>query len=151
MEVIPHSIPPLLGCPTLLAGAISFGRSSTSQTRRHAMRTACSPSAAAALRFVMPESGYGPAEAAQHRDVLLVPVPVAHEKVLGKLLLQNAFLRYSVRLPPCVRFVARADDDSLVNLTAVARLLRTTHTALGEHWDLVCAPQPSHQTRAASS
>ena len=59
--------------------------------------------------------------------MLLVPVPAAHAKTLGKLLLQNAFLRYAVHaLPPCVRYVARADDDALVNLTAVATLLRAT-------------------------
>lgn len=69
------------------------------------------------VRFVM--AADEPVSDARQQDVLLFNVSSVHRATISKFLLQNAFFRHAVALNSH-DFVARADDDAVVNVTQVA-------------------------------
>ena len=124
-EAMVSAAPPLLGSPVLVVGVLSF-IGTAARRRRDIQRRACGADADAALRFVMVASKEAAAEATALGDVVQVALPQNGSRwvhVAGKLMLQNALLRFASSLPACVRFIARADDDALFNAGAIARLL----------------------------
>ena len=124
-EAMVAAAPPLLGKPVLLVGVLSF-IGTAARRRRDIQRRACGADADAALRFVMVASREAAAEATALGDVVQVVLPQNGSRwvhVAGKLMLQNALLRFTSSLPACVRFIARADGDALFNAGAIARLL----------------------------
>ena len=124
-EAMVSAAPPLLGKPVLVVGVLSF-IGTAARRRRDIQRRACGADADAALRFVMVASREAAAETTALGDVVQVVLPQNGSRwvhVAGKLMLQNALLRFASSLPACVRFIARADDDALFNAGAIARLL----------------------------
>ena len=124
-EAMVSAAPPLLGSPVLVVGVLSF-IGTVARRRRDIQRRACGADADAALRFVMVASKEAAAEATALGDVVQVVLPQNGSRwvhLAGKLMLQNALLRFASSLPACVRFIARADDDALFNAGAIARLL----------------------------
>ena len=102
----------------LIVGVMSYG---PQHARRQGMRDMCNCSwPGIALRFVMAIRGMGNgsvAEDAAAGDLLLFDVP-HNNRQLGTYLLTNAFFRYAVGLR--ASFIARADDDAVVNVGAIA-------------------------------
>ena len=106
---------------TLLVGVLSM--ISSGLVRRDAIRRVCSPSAAAHVLFVLPANNVDALEA-QRGDVLPVPLPNAsNRKRDAKYLLQNGFYRAALQFSPSYRHIARADDDTLFNASAIAAYL----------------------------
>ena len=121
---------------SLVIGVLSFNLTGRA-TRRSYIRRAAARSSTAALRFAMPSDE---ADADRSPDVLRCPVPLQGRSVSGKFFLQNAFLRYGAELPAHVKFVARADDDTLFYpptiahaLTISARSSTSEHLVYGSH------------------
>ena len=140
-EAMVSAAPPLLGSPVLVVGVLSFN-GTTARRRRDIQRRACGADADAALRFVMVASEEAAAEATALGDVMQVALPQNGSRwvhVAGKLMLQNALLRFASSLPACVRFIARADDDALFNAGAIARLLLPS-TAAAQSERIVFGP-----------
>lgn len=118
---------------TLLVGVLSMSLDGRT-LRRNKIRQLCSPTPAAALLFVVPsdatltttnEDSAQALRTEQRRDDMLpVQLPSGVDRKRdAKYLLQNAFFRHALRASPPFEFVARADDDSLYNATAIAALL----------------------------
>ena len=92
------------------------------------MRQLCSAGDAAAVFFVLPADSDD--VDAHHADMLRLPIAAQGRRTSGKFLLQNAFYRAAVAsLPSSVSYVARMDDDALVNASDIAAQL-----ALVEAW-----------------
>lgn len=99
MLAVVSAAPPLRGCPVLLVGVLSFDNRGARE-RRDLQRRACGADA---------DAESVEAEAAARGDVLQVALPKHGRRwvhVAGKLMLQNALLRFASTLPACVRFVA---------------------------------------------
>ena len=109
--------------PVLFVGVISYNQSGHLE-RRHSIRALHRPDPAVELRFVMAEDEAQ--EDVSLGDVLLLPLPPrVNRRLVGQWLLKNAFLRYATAVRPSVRFIAKADDDTAFNATALALELST--------------------------
>lgn len=114
-----------------LIGAVSWNTPG-SRLRRVAIRSHILLSQHTSLRFILPadeaEAVLRPdVTSAGHidsspdavaNDVWGFDVPQMARVIMGKYLLLNAFFRFAAQLP--IEYVARMDDDSLINATAVA-------------------------------
>ena len=128
----------------LLVGVMSWPRNDSASRRSQIRRLWCSAGPGRAdLRFVLPAGPTGGGdEHSDVDDVLRLPTRGTHQKLTGKLFLSNAFLRYatSCEAPRSYSFVARMDDDALVNASAIAdllpMLLHERYALLGSlrHW-----------------
>ena len=116
----------------LLIGVISFSQPGRLKLR-NLLRSLLVRDPRVALRFVMAEDESATAADRDDGDMLLFRVSNVSRRRLGKLLLQNAFFLHA--LAAKVPFVARLDDDALVNASAVMDDLELTrhraHVAYG--------------------
>ena len=118
----------------LLIGVLSFNHSGRLERRQY-IRALTPPHHDAVLRFVMAEDE---AEMdASAGDVLLLRlgtnrsqhISLSFRGTVGKLLLQNAFFRWVVQKQfRKFRFVARADDDTLVSVPMIVGQLNRVPT-----------------------
>ncbi len=77
--------------------------------------------------FVLGAGGRNSTHADPADDVLRLRVPPKHREASGKFFLQNEFLRYAISCerPLFYRFIARMDEDAIVNASSIATLLES--------------------------
>ena len=101
---------------SLLLGVLTFNLKGR-LARRNAIRTLSVADERVVVRFVMAADE---AESdVSEGDVLLFKLRNASRRLVGKLLLQNAFYRYA--LDPChtITYIGRAYDDALFNTSVI--------------------------------
>ena len=111
----------------LLLGVLSFRLRERLGMRNAIRQLACTDNRVA-LRFVMAVDEAD--DDAARGDVLLFRLPNASRRLLGKVLLQNAFFRFGLDPRHRLRWIGRADDDALFNATVV----------VDDLWRLRCTP-----------
>ena len=113
------SLPSVWDGVVLLIGVISYNRRS-SWHRREAIRAACGPNdPRAALRFVMAKNERPPD--AKSDDMLFFFISRRDREFIAQFLLKAEFLRYATTGPRRrIPFIAKADDDSFYNASAIA-------------------------------
>ena len=111
----------------LLVGVMTFNHTGRA-ARRAKIRQLCHTGDSSALFFVIPADS--PDVDTDRPDMLRLHVPAVRRGVSGKYLLQNAYFRSAAAsLPKTVRYVARMDDDAIVNAAAIEAQLRIVDAA----------------------
>ena len=134
----------------VLLGVFSFSHLAGAAQRRSALRRLMPSSSAATVRFVMLASERELAmEKLAHGDIWDFDLTGAGDmrswRELGKYLLQNAFFRLAVSAEqPSYRFIGRADDDAVFNVSGVAARLASV-------WRLYAASSGSSAASGAAT
>ena len=111
--------------PSLIIGVMTYRTQATLQ-RRHTIRAFCNNATTPGvlLRFVMADADVD----VSLGDVLVFQSP-RNDRKLGTFLLTNRFFRYAVGVE--ADFIARADDDTAFDSSAIVHELRLLRTGLG--------------------